>query len=141
MDGHFRYHFAHDCLVLFVISVVDVLVAKVMKQRTSWRPSSLGCEGLEQIRIFSVDARWRSWRVVLTGEQGGEHWVMKRCRSERRGGVGSALGGRLLLCFLLSWLGVVVGLAIAGQKFESCVVRRVRDSGVRGVDRAGPRVP
>ena len=89
---------------------------------------------------------------------------MKHCRSERRGGVGSALGGCLLLCFLLSWLEVVVGLArsptvesaavivgfaIARQKFESCVVRRVRDFGVggvvlffgKGVDRAGPRAP
>ena len=70
---HFRYHFALVCLVLLVIAVVDVLVAKVMKQRISWRPSSLGCGGLEQIRIFSVDPRWRSWRVVLTGEQGGRH--------------------------------------------------------------------
>ena len=63
-------------VVTFIVTVVDVSVAKVMESRVFWRlssgaRSSSGCGGFEQIRLFVVIAMWRLWRVVLTGEQGG----------------------------------------------------------------------
>ena len=63
-------------VVSFVFAVVDVSVAKVMKSRVFWRlssgaRSSSGCGGFEKICLFFVVAMWQSWRVVLTGEQGG----------------------------------------------------------------------
>ena len=59
------------------MSIVDILVAKVVVDRTLWQISadawsSLAYGGLEQVLFFAGVTWWRLRRTVLAGERSGQ---------------------------------------------------------------------